>query len=238
MGKKIMRLSIAVAMVLIGVASSASFQARAEPLAPQPSYFFDIPAMDLGQAIKRYSEDTGLTVLVDAALVRNRRSFPVIGDYTPKEALQRLLGPHELEVRYQAEKALTLVPYRRSEGMPGRTGSGAGLSQPGLGGHRVAAAIQERLHRRLCSNRLTRPGHYRAAMRLWTDQRGDVSKVELLDSSGDGERDHALRSVIRGIHVEPGLAAKLPQPLTVLVVPSTGTPCPNEAEPSAAIGRE
>ncbi|MBH1984684.1 MAG: STN domain-containing protein, partial [Burkholderiales bacterium] len=53
---------------------------------------FDLPAQPLDAALVAFGEVTGYSVLVSSQLAAGRVAAPVRGDYTPAEALQRLLA--------------------------------------------------------------------------------------------------------------------------------------------------
>ena len=220
-------------MLLVGVAVlmvSARAQTEEGALADSgQGIIFDIPAMDLGQAIRRYSESTGITVLVDTDLIRDRESAPLSGNHPPKKALRILLGSNGLDVLYLSDNAFTLVEGRAAAPAPSeQVRLWAGVSRPGLGGHRYAAVLQHALERRLCTDKRTRPGGYRAALQFWIGPEGQVNEARLLGTTGNSGRDRALLAVIRGLRIQPGLAERPPQPLTILILPSDkpGSHCP------------
>ena len=77
--------------------------------APAASRYFDLPAQPLDAALVAFGEATGYSVLVSSELAAGRMAAPVRGDYTPAEALQRLLAGTQLGVRFSGRNAFTLL---------------------------------------------------------------------------------------------------------------------------------
>ncbi|GGF06543.1 hypothetical protein GCM10011611_10060 [Aliidongia dinghuensis] len=71
----------------------------------------------------------------------------------------------------------------------------------------------------LCRELGTRPGSYRAAMRLWLDPSGTVSRADLLSSTGDPVRDRRLHETLVGSGVGTPPPVALPQPVIVVILP-------------------
>lgn len=184
---------------------------------------FDIPSLPLSLALTRYGEASGFAVLADSALTANQRSAAVQGYFSPQTALQRLLRGTGLSVRYSGASAFTVVapPSEASR----RTGSDGGgdISTQGLGGHRFAAVVQQGVLRALCNTSQARPGEYRAVLQLWLSAQGSVERVRLINSTGLLQRDNAILKQIQGLRLAGGTSMRLPQPLTVLILPGEGT---------------
>lgn len=103
-------------------------------------------------------------------------------------------------------------------GQPVGTGGGGG---PALGANRLAAASYASTANRelsdfLQGDKTLRRHGYRLQVHLWLDERGRISRAELMGSSGDASVDAALREALQrfpGTRSEP--PAGLPQPLRV-----------------------
>ncbi|MGH7957020.1 MAG: STN domain-containing protein, partial [Opitutaceae bacterium] len=82
---------------------------------------FDLPADDAERSLKRFSARSGLEVLFVSASVANVRTKEVKGDYTPREAIDRMLAGTKLAA-LQEEKngAMRIVS---AAGANGRNGS-------------------------------------------------------------------------------------------------------------------
>lgn len=174
---------------------------------------FDIPAQVLMTALRAYSEQTGVSVLFDDSLVRNRRSPGVSGSYSAPDALQKLLDGTGLAAHYASPKAFTLTPDKAP----------AAANEPDEGvdaaaSEHFAGRLQASLVRSLCGSEQTHPGRYRLAMQLWLDATGTVIRTRLLSSTGNIARDAKVEALAAGVVVGE-MPAEMPQPITILLVP-------------------
>jgi outer membrane receptor protein involved in Fe transport len=91
-------------MLLTG-AAIASLSAGAAHAAGR---HFDLPAGDAAQTVQSLAQDTGLQVLAPSADLRGVRTNPVNGDYSPIEALRKMLAGTPLEVIQNPNGAITV----------------------------------------------------------------------------------------------------------------------------------
>jgi len=182
--------------------------ALADPSPPSEPLWFDIPAMPLSRALDVYAERTGIAVLVDSELTRQRYSSLVRGRYSATDALSRLLRGTGLAAVYGGRAAFTLTPAPAPPNRP--------LSRPGLGGESYAARLQRVLDGALCAQPITRDGGFRSAVQLWIDDEGRIQKLHFLSFSGEARRDRAIASLLYGLRPGPPDRV-LPNPLTVLI---------------------
>ncbi len=192
--------------------------------AAHTQYTFDVPAQPLPEALQSYGEITGVAVLIDARLLGGLRSTAVLGRYARRDALQRMLTGTGLIPHFVENGAFTLVPVGSvvdaDDALPDTTPV-ITPSLPEPTRQRGARVIQRSLEQALCSAALTRPGAYRASLRFWlTDADRRIRAPELLDSTGDTQRDAAILRRLRDLPL-PGLPADLPQPITLLLLPET-----------------
>lgn len=81
-----------------GSATLAASQARnANPIA------FDISAAIAAEALKRFSNQSGIEVIIEAELGRTVRTKEVRGEMLPRDAIYRKLAGTGLEVSYQQQ---------------------------------------------------------------------------------------------------------------------------------------
>ncbi|MGK5047615.1 secretin and TonB N-terminal domain-containing protein [Janthinobacterium sp. GB4P2] len=173
---------------------------------------FDLPAQPLDAALVAFGEVTGYSVLVSSQLAAGRVASPVRGDYTPAEALQRLLAGTQLGVRFSGSNAFTLLALADAP-VPVEAAPAA----PPLQGY--AAILQRSLTRALCRLHPDAFGRYRLAFQLWLDERGKVRAVHVLEPSGVAQRDRAVLQRLRSLLMDGAPPAGLPQPLTILLTP-------------------
>lgn len=173
---------------------------------------FDIPAQTLMTALRAYSEQTGVSVLFDDSLVRNRRSPGVTGRYSAPDALQRLLDGTGLAAHYASPMAFTLMP----DEAPAVADQPDDAVDSAIAEH-FAGRLQASLVRSLCGSERTHPGRYRLAMQLWLDTTGTVTRTQLLSSTGNAARDTQIETLANGLVVGE-MPAGMPQPVTILLV--------------------
>ncbi|RQS65134.1 secretin and TonB N terminus short domain protein [Burkholderia sp. Bp8963] len=195
---------------------------------------FDIPVLPLAAALKLFSQRSNLSVMAQSSLLDQHTSTAVHGVYTPRDALQRLLGNTGLEARFPSSSAAAIVP---SPAVPSPS-SGAitadsplsfeiaesaidGIHRGGADYGPYVASMQAALIGALCRSPRTRPGAYRLAVQLRIGPAGDVSAFRTAGSTGDATRDAAIGRAIRSLALDappPGM----PQPVTILLRPAQG----------------
>ncbi|MGE7991499.1 TonB C-terminal domain-containing protein [Pseudomonas sp. NPDC089554] len=204
MRHSLVRLIVLLVLMLSGVTRVPA----AQPIA------FDVPAQSLDQALHDFGQQSGMAVLVDRELTRQRRSMPLHGRFVPREGLQRLLEGTGLDVHYSSEQAFTVRPMRLEPVEPGSTSA----AKTGVGSY--ALAIQRSVEQALCRSPITRPGSYRAALQVWIDARGTLVQTRLLASTGDLLRDTAVIESLRALRLARRPPGALAQPVTLLLRPS------------------
>lgn len=189
---------------------------------------FAIPALPLADALHAYGLATGLDVFFDWETVEGRFSSAVVGRFTPEEAVELLLGGSGLEVRRVTPSAFTVAAAANAE-RPAPSSPDTEEAAPTattvhppeeeLRRESYFAAVQASVERALCEHPATSPGPYQAAVRIWIADDGEISRSELLGSTGERQRDAALHSALRGLLVDERPPRNLPQPVTFLVDP-------------------
>jgi hypothetical protein len=98
------------ALGAIGSGALIAAPLPAQNLASDQILAFDIPAQPLGTALTAYFRASGVQLLYDSSLAQGRRSSPVRGNYTPRQALALLLRGTGLVARYSRGNAAVLAP--------------------------------------------------------------------------------------------------------------------------------
>jgi TonB family protein len=184
---------------------------------------FDLPAQPLAGALAEFGRITGHSVLVAGSLTAAREAAAVQGEFTPRDALQRLLAGTGLLARYISANAFTLVPLHEAQAAPDSPDAHA----PGLAGRpdddlarsAYALVLQRAITRVLCIAQPDGFGRYRLGVQLWIDADGLVSAARLLEGSGVRERDAAVLARLRALDLEVPPPSALPQPVTILLTP-------------------
>ena len=105
---------VAGAAVFMGAASATRAEPRQAPKADRQvaqaaaAQAFDIAPQPLGSALIRFSEATGIQLFFDAAMARDLQSPGVKGNFTPRDALGRLLAGTGLAPRFTNPTTVTL----------------------------------------------------------------------------------------------------------------------------------
>ena len=223
-------------LAVIGVA----WAAEPDPAHVAQPMIFDIPAQPLVGALHAYGRMVGVQVLYESRSAAGRQSVAVRGRFTPEEALKRLLGNTDLEVRRARADAITLVAPAPLEPVP--------LEQDlppinpltdadiVLGELRVRAnvrsndldrfadyseTVRSEIQRALLKNPHSATGNYRAVLDLWIDSARTIRKAVLLQPTGNAVRDAAITSTLQGLMISRATPPDAPQPIRAVVAVST-----------------
>lgn len=178
---------------------------------------FNIPSEPLSDALDAYSALTGIEVFSANGLLAGKTSTAVEGHYTPTAALSRLMKKTGLLPRYIDGHSFTLMPTSQggvpqSDSVPGDPGNFRAY----------AALLQLALNQALCAaggGGMT--GTQRLIIEMWVNASGTIQHPVLLEGTGDAGRDTALLGLIDGVDVGVPPPVNLPQPATILIIPST-----------------
>lgn len=85
-------MSMKFAPAVVSACVIAALSAPVAAYAQAATYNFNIPAQDLGGALRAYERTTGQQVVVDGSLVWGKVGTSVVGQFTASEALDRLLA--------------------------------------------------------------------------------------------------------------------------------------------------
>jgi hypothetical protein len=206
-------------------ALSGSLQGTADTHAPAR---FDIDEQPLATALRAFSEQSGIAVLFDDALVADRASRGIHGEARPPDALRELLVGSGLGARFSSMNAFTVTAGTTSAVPEETTPRTADIASSSPLDEGDAALIQAAIARALCARAATRPGSFRLAMQLWIDASGNVADAAALAPSGDPARDDRVLASVRSVRLPPRLARF--SPVTILLVPSgaAADPCHGE----------
>jgi len=94
--------------LLLGILPLLADPAPAQDGAAAPMRF-DIPAQPLDQAVTELARQAGLAVGGDAALLRGKQAPALTGEYTPRQALDRLLAGSGVTARFTGDNTVTLT---------------------------------------------------------------------------------------------------------------------------------
>jgi Secretin and TonB N terminus short domain len=225
-------LALAACFVLESAFVMQSVQAQTPSSANAPSaapIHFALPAEPLVDAINAYGRTADIAVLVDSSALTGRMSAPLDGDFSPREALQRLLAGTGLQARFTSSDEAVIRPVPSMIVTPELPDTPsplifasdvAGLAAGGDDAEAYAVLLQTHLTDALCQSPLTRPGAYRLLVQLTIGSSGAVVASQLLDSTGAPARDAAIEQVMRTVSLDSAPPAGLHQPVTILLRPT------------------
>ncbi|HTY98589.1 MAG TPA: TonB-dependent receptor plug domain-containing protein, partial [Rhodocyclaceae bacterium] len=104
-----------------GFAAAALCLAAAFARADSGALALDLPAQDLGDAMRLLAQKANVQVLFAADLVKNKRAPALKGSYTPEAALRALLAGSGLEARARGDGTFALVAAQPAAEGPART---------------------------------------------------------------------------------------------------------------------
>lgn len=218
------------ALIALVCLSSAGI-ARDEPA--RGAVAFDIPGQRLATALVRLGEASNIDVLLDEPHAANRRSAPVVGRYTPPQALTIMLDGTGLVARFTSPNAAVVVARERAnDPLPGAgLASSPGHAMVSLDTMRITAprlvggapasgdtlfvlALASRIRQRVLDGDALVQGteaHMRIRTRINRD--GTLHDVEILSSNGDPRRDRRVVALLEGTRLDLDPPAGLRQPL-------------------------
>lgn len=100
------------------IAAQGSALAQDAPALAQSAIAFDIPAQDLNTALLAFANRAEVQIFYDVQRVRGLRSAPLIGSFTPQQALAQLLSGTGITFRFTGPTTVSLEP-------PAGAGTGA-----------------------------------------------------------------------------------------------------------------
>lgn len=203
----------------VGSPAGAAFSRAATPSTPAAddasgTQVYELPAAALHEALQRYSELTGRSVIYEADMAAQRRSAPVRGRMSADDALRGLLSGSGVRIGYATGQVYTLLP----DPPAAAARSSAAIDEPAR--QQYYGRLQARVLRALCADPLLQTGTYRVALRFRIDGRPSIDRLRVA-AIGRPELEPRIIAALSGLPVlgpPPGLG----QPITMLLSPEAG----------------
>lgn len=115
------------------VLASCGLAVAAAPLVAAPveaKRAFDLPRGDAATTLRQFAAASGRSLVFVTDKVRGESTNAVRGQFTPREALERMLAGSSLEASQDAATGALVVSRRRSPGAAPRTGEAGPVSDP------------------------------------------------------------------------------------------------------------
>jgi hypothetical protein len=172
---------------------------------------FDLAAQPLNAALAAYGRATGLQLLYETGLIQDRVAPAVKGAMSAEVALAALLSGSGLRAAWTSKDSIALTR------LPAQPLHGAAL----LPQSAVPAIsyLQWAIMSKLCARPETRPGPYRAALRLNFHPDGQLDRAWLLDTTGEDGRDEKLIEALSTLRLPAADIGRLVQPVTMVILP-------------------
>lgn len=213
---------------LVAICLISGALAQDEPRSQARRY--DIPAQPVSHALASFAQTSGVDVLLDEPQAAGRRSSPVIGSFSPPQALTILLGGTGLVARFTSPNSAIIVPVERAgASLPRMAGTAASMvveldmmrvtAPRTIGGApRTSAppafilAMAGQIRRHIIADAAVAPD---ARLRIQTFIRDDgtLHDVRILRSNGDGRSDGRVLRLLEGTRLDLDPPAGLRQPL-------------------------
>lgn len=222
---------VASIVLMIGLCAVAPIgEAQNNPTPEARAIAFNIPSEPLANAIQAFSQASGIEVFYESRIAIGRTSPALQGSLTPADALQALLVGTGFVVRYNKWNAISLsVPADESDLPPPHPLAKASLSLDTL--HVLATAesasqselqefsevVQSEVETVLRKNAKINSGNYRVRVKLWVDPSRTIRRAEVVQTTGDAERDVAIAQALQGFVISRAPPPNAPQPIRVIV---------------------
>lgn len=198
-------------LIVIALSPVASAGSGRQPL--DASIAFNIPSQPLGAALEAYARISRREVLYDGAFAAGRNSSLVEGVYKPEVALQILLAGTGLWASFK-DAEFFVVGVASVE-----KSTHAAASRRSAEHMRYYSRLQAGLKTAFCGSAILPEGR-RLAARLWVGQQGRVLQVRKLASTGSGELDQRVDTILHGLTLGGPPPAGFAQPITIVILPS------------------
>lgn len=119
----------------IAMGALIAFSQAVPAYAQQQTYSFDIPAQNLGSALREFARVARQQVTFDAAAVRGKHAPALRGSYTAEQALERLLSGSGLEAQRGRSGLFIvrpIVPASERDAASGEAFAGSGAPEGGI----------------------------------------------------------------------------------------------------------
>jgi hypothetical protein len=232
------RLAFALAALSI-LPGTMPLQAAFSQASHESSADFQIPAQDLASALDRFSLATGVQLFYASDLARGRKSSPVVGRFSPEEALLRLLQGTGLRARLGASNGISIEPLG-PQAAAAATASALAVSSRASAEVRLdtlrveapfgfplrqrygfyASSVRLQIREALLHNEALRSRRFSVQVNIWLDGAGLIAKSAMHRSSGIPGIDLAVARSLDGVIVRPEPPTGLPQPIHVEIISS------------------
>ena len=200
---------------------------------------YDIPAQNLETALLKLGRESGIDVLYERGALAGLRSAPVKGALTPQAAVARMLAGAPVTHRFTSASAVLILPATKAAAHDTgadtiSTGATAAprlvldrlqikaervIGQlPGPDYRPFGQLVRSTIARRLQDDPRTRGRSFHVRLAVAMDPQGIIRDPLVRRSSGTGQLDRAIVSVVSGTVLPESPPAGMPQPIWLEIV--------------------
>ncbi|WP_125958804.1 hypothetical protein [Sphingomonas koreensis] len=199
---------------------------------------YDIPAQDLEAALLKLGRESGIDVLYERGVLAGLRSAPVKGALTPQAAVARMLAGAPVTHRFTSASAVLVLPAPKAGRDSGADSPPAGAAtaprlvldrlqikaeriigqQPGPDYRPFGQLVRSTIARRLQDDPRTRGRSFSVRLAVAMDPHGIIRDPLVRRSSGTGQLDRAIASVVSGTALPEPPPVGMPQPIWLEIV--------------------
>jgi len=95
-------------VVILTASVTSVVRGQEPPTDPPHRVSIDIPSQPVADALTTLGKQTGLTIIIDFAVGSGVVTRSIVGDFTPDEALKKLLAPTGLKAEYLDAKIVAV----------------------------------------------------------------------------------------------------------------------------------
>ena len=190
--------------------------ARPQSADPDTKLQFDMPSQPLASALISFRATTRLELFYESTLIDHHRSPSIHGVFSPDVALRLLLEGTGLSVASFEPGTMTILP---PSPQPGRGTELAKIKDKAAEFTSYLALIQAAIHAAFCRSPETQTDTSELFIRLWIAPSGALARAELLSPPGSDGRDQAYAAAIRSLVLAEPPPERMPQPVTLMVLP-------------------
>lgn len=187
--------TVAVLSAVLLAAAIVQREARAEagePADPHAArYDFDIPALPLYEALQRFSQLTGHSVLVESSLLEGKLGAPLQGRYAVRDGLTALLAGSGLSARI-VRRSFVLSAAAEPPASPPPVDPDAI--------RRYETQLRQKLAQALCAAPAIEMGRHRMALQLWVGQDARIGPIRVV-VDGRPELENLVGASLAGLLV-------------------------------------
>jgi hypothetical protein len=181
-------------------------------------FLYDIPSQSLAMALDQYAVISQTSVMFPSEMVKGRNSSVVSGWHSPEMALHLLLegtglAVEKIDMRKSHVFSLKEMPTDVIVQVPQ---TAVEIQQQK---DKYDVLMQAMVMDALCKHPVTAAQDYRALIRLWINSMGNVSRVQLIGSTGNNTRDLLLQETIKAIHIGAAPELGRGQSFVMLILP-------------------